>query len=241
MKLPLLAACLGSLCIACAPAPTFPAFSPPSTPGSTGSPIQAGFVELGSVELAASGPCDVRFLAVASGSAMVSRGAEAHALAEGDVVVMQGAGRLRASGPGVVLAAAYSPDRCDEALAAAHRGCSIVRASAAPELSWAGGTMHAHLDIEADRSPSVYFGRLSGSGAVPEHQHDDVREVLCATQAAGTFTLAGEPHRLGPRQCVQIPVSTRHSWTPDATTGIVAFQIYTPPGPEQRFRKLAKD
>jgi mannose-6-phosphate isomerase-like protein (cupin superfamily) len=229
---------LGSslLSTACAPAPTYPPFSPSAVPGS---PVQAGFVELGSLELASPGPCDVRFLAVASGHATVARGLEEHPLAEGDTLVMQGVGRVRASGKGVVLAAAYSPERCDEALAAAHRGVTFVRAGAAPELSWGGGTMHARLDVEADRSPGVYFGRLSGSAAVAEHQHDGVREVLCAWEGAGTFTVAGEPHRIGARQCVQIPASTLHSWSPDPGTTLVAFQIYTPPGPEQRFRRLA--
>jgi hypothetical protein len=36
-----------------------------------------------------------------------------------------------------------------------------------------------------------------------------------------------------------VPPSVRHAYRPDPGTGIVAFQMYAPPGPEQRFKKLA--
>jgi mannose-6-phosphate isomerase-like protein (cupin superfamily) len=217
-------------------------YAPLALPPASDSALRAAFVELGSYEWASSAACEVRFLAAASGDVLVSRGPEEQHLSPGDVLVVQGPGRIRASGKAVVVAAAYSPQRCDEAIAAGHRGWSIARADTAPELSWAGtsgGSMHAHLDVQDFKSPSVYFGRLSGDAAVAEHAHDGSREVLCALQASGTFTLDGVAHHLGPRECVQVPPSARHAYRPDPGTGIVAFQMYAPPGPEQRFKKLA--
>jgi mannose-6-phosphate isomerase-like protein (cupin superfamily) len=219
-----------------------PRYAQLALPPAADSAVRAAFVELGSYEWASSSACDVRFLAAASGEALVTHGREEQRLAPGDVLVVQGPGRIRASGKAVALVAAFSPERCDEAIAAGHRGWSIVRAGTAPELSWAapsGGNMHAHLDVQDFKSPSVYFGRLSGDAAVAEHAHDGSREVLCAVQASGTLTLEGVAHHLGPRECAQVPPSVRHAYRPDPGTGIVAFQMYAPPGPEQRFKKLA--
>jgi mannose-6-phosphate isomerase-like protein (cupin superfamily) len=69
--------------------------------------------------------------------------------------------------------------------------------------------------------------------------HPDSWEILCAVDAAGTFTLDGKDQRLGPRQVVTVPPATKHAWTPDEGSNLVAIQLYAPPGPEQRFKALA--
>jgi hypothetical protein len=38
---------------------------------------------------------------------------------------------------------------------------------------------------------------------------------------------------------VGVPPGVRHFWTPAPGSKLVAFQLYSPPGPEQRFKKLA--
>jgi mannose-6-phosphate isomerase-like protein (cupin superfamily) len=140
---------------------------------------------------------------------------------------------LRGAGTVVVATASVTP--CNVPM-------RLVLASSAPELTFMGGTMHAHLDLD-DRAvaPSAYVGRLAGTAAVGEHVHDKSWEVLCAVEAAGTFTLAGQPQRLGPRTCVSVPPGTKHSWQPDPGSSLSAVQIYSPPGPEQRFKKLAAE
>lgn len=153
-----------------------------------------------------------------------------------DVLIAKGGEELRVWGNADAVYAVFSPAHCDSPLASSH---AIVRASEAPELTWAGGTMHAHLDVEAGRSPDAYFGRISGTGAVPPHQHDGSWEVLCAYQASGTLTLADEARRVQGRECVAIPPSTKHSWKPDEGSTLTGFQMYSPPGPEQRFKALA--
>jgi quercetin dioxygenase-like cupin family protein len=113
-----------------------------------------------------------------------------------------------------------------------------VTASAAPELTWAKGQMHAHLDVE---SPRVYVGRLEGTAPVAEHTHATSWEILCAFEAAGTFVLDGKDQRLGAHQLVFVPPNAKHAWRPDPGSKLVAIQLYDPPGPEQRFKKLAAD
>lgn len=112
------------------------------------------------------------------------------------------------------------------------------RAGQAPELTWARGEMHAHLDVSDDISPELYLGRLSGTAPVAEHRHAHEVEILAAVEASGTFTLAGAPRRLGARQIVTVPKDTPHSWTPDPGSKLVAWQMYLPPGPERRFVAL---
>src|SRR5262249_14900617 len=118
---------------------------------------------------------------------------------------------------------------------------SVVRGSKTTDLVFAGGKMHARLDVESSLSPLAYFGRLDGTAPVAEHVHDGAWEILCPFEGAGIFTLAGAEARLGLRQIVMVPPGTKHAWKPDDGVKLVAFQMYTPPGPEQRFKKLAGD
>jgi mannose-6-phosphate isomerase-like protein (cupin superfamily) len=120
---------------------------------------------------------------------------------------------------------------------------ALRRAGQAPELTWGKGTMHAHLDVGSSKddeavSPRLYVGRLSGTGAVAEHRHQDSVEIIAAVEASGTFTIAGSPHRLGAGEIVTVPKDTLHSWTPDPGSNLVAIQMYLPHGPELRFVAL---
>lgn len=114
-----------------------------------------------------------------------------------------------------------------------------IAASRAPELTWANGGMHAHLDIEDELHGDAYFGRVSGTVAIPEHVHDTSTEILIAIEATGTMIVDGKAQHLGNRQVVAIPPGAKHSYVPDAGTKLVAFQMYAPPGPEERFKAMA--
>ena len=160
------------------------------------------------------------------------------ALGTNDLLLAQGEGTFDVKGDGTALIARVMPKQCSPTTTVTKK---IVRASVAKDLAWAGGAMHAHLDLEGDASPAVYVGRLEGTAPVAEHTHPGAWEVLCAVEGAGLFTLDGRVRRLGPRDIVVVPPDTKHSWMPDAKTKLVAVQIYTPPGPEQRFKKLAAD
>jgi mannose-6-phosphate isomerase-like protein (cupin superfamily) len=157
-------------------------------------------------------------------------------LATGDVLVIRGVPEKNEtlSGSGLALIVAAQDSGCVTRT-------RVVRATQARELTFAGGTMHAHLDIDDRDVASFYLGRLSGTASVPEHAHEQSWEVLCAVEASGTLTLDGKESRLGPRTCVSVPPGAKHSWKPDPGSNLVAVQMYSPPGPEQRFKKLAAD
>lgn len=159
-------------------------------------------------------------------------------LGTSDVLLAQGEGSFEVKGAGTAVVGRVMPKRCAPSTAIAKK---VVRASAAKDLAWAGGAMHARLDLEGDASPNLYVGRLEGTAPVAEHTHPGAWEILCAVEGAGIFTLQGRAQRVGPHQVVVVPPDTPHSWQPDAKAKLVAVQMYTPPGPEQRFKKLAAD
>jgi mannose-6-phosphate isomerase-like protein (cupin superfamily) len=180
--------------------------------------------------------CSRVMVALAAGKAT----AAGHALSAGDVLVMTHPDPFEVQGHGVVAIARY--DFPTTACAVKTRPALesvLVTANKAPPLTWAKGQMTAHLDVGAELSPEVYLGRLEGTLGVPEHTHDGAWEILVAIDAAGTFTLDGRPQRLGKRQIVRVPPGAKHAWAPDPGHRLVALQLYSPPGPEQRFKKLA--
>jgi mannose-6-phosphate isomerase-like protein (cupin superfamily) len=120
-------------------------------------------------------------------------------------------------------------------------GQSVTHFHGAEKLVWAGGKMSARLDYRSPRprQSDLYLGRLEGTAAVPEHTHDASWEIVAAVEASGTISLDGKEQRLGPRQIVVVPPGTKHAWKPDPGTKLVAIQMYSPPGPEQRFIALA--
>ncbi|MBX3228185.1 MAG: cupin domain-containing protein [Labilithrix sp.] len=177
-------------------------------------------------------PCSRLFIVAAKGTVTLAD----DVLKTGDVMIIQYPDDLYADADGLAL-------RVVQPFACSLRDkpgpvVSLRRAHLARELTWAGGRMHAHLDVGADVSPDLYLGRLEGTAAVGEHRHETSAEILVAIEAAGTFTIDGKASRLGPRQIVTVPKDTPHAWTPDPGTNLVAVQLYAPPGPERRFLML---
>lgn len=175
-------------------------------------------------------PCSRVYIAVAEGKATTAR----DVLETGDTMIIKFPDETFVNVEGLAL-------RVIQPFTCALRDkpgpqISYRRARTSPELSWGpGGKMHAHLDVATDVSPDLYLGRLEGTLGVAEHAHDTSIEILAAVEASGTFTLDGRPQHVGPRQIVTVPKNARHSWKPDPGTKLVAWQIYLPPGPEQRF------
>ncbi|MDB5219265.1 MAG: hypothetical protein JWO86_7192 [Myxococcaceae bacterium] len=160
-------------------------------------------------------------------------------LAPGDVLVVESGDPFDATGAGTVLVAEIAVTPCPVRSRPVMRK-TIVRATTAPKLAWAGGTMTARLDVESPGvSPDLYLGRLEGSAPVGEHSHAGSWEILAAIDAKGTFVIDGTEGALGARQIVMIPPGTKHAWRPEPGSTLVALQMYAPPGPEQRFVGLA--
>lgn len=215
----------------------------PETRAPQGPPVVATFIDLSAAgaKLRAR-TCEQIVVTVARGSATAATAGDGETLGVGDFLVTSGEGALEVRGHGLALVAAVRTEPCTPRRADAaappltHR---VHRASASPALTWAKGKMEAHLDVEKDLG-GAYVGRLAGTAAVAEHAHEGSWEILGAIDGQGTFTLDATPKRLGPREIVAVPPGTKHAWTPDPGTRLVAVQFYWPAGPEQRFRELHK-
>jgi quercetin dioxygenase-like cupin family protein len=75
---------------------------------------------------------------------------------------------------------------------------------------------------------------LPANGQVAEHAHANETELLYVLAGRGTMTVGGVALAVTPTTVVQIPKNTKHAFT--ATSEVRAVQIYTPGGPEQRFK-----
>ena len=124
----------------------------------------------------------------------------------------------------------------------------VVDFVSAADLAWGGGAMHARLGFTKGRAS---FGLLLASkdASVARHLHDASWEVLAPLTADGTFKRAGTT---GPDasdltdipmmdgEVAAMPKNTLHQWIPAGKKPLFAVQMYVPPGPEQRFKKLAE-
>jgi mannose-6-phosphate isomerase-like protein (cupin superfamily) len=114
-----------------------------------------------------------------------------------------------------------------------------------PDLAWGGGAYHARVGWEADDRAAAVIDvlRFSAAAGVAEHTHDQAWEILALLEGDGVLvrrTASAEeriPARAG--TLVTIPPGQRHSFKPSGKEPFLAIQVYTPPGPEQRFQKLA--
>ncbi len=97
-------------------------------------------------------------------------------------------------------------------------------------------TIYADASVIGDKTLAASILTLPAGGRVPEHVHAGETEMLYILAGAGTMTVEGVALAVTPTSVVQVPKSTKHAFT--ATQALRALQIYTPGGPEQRFKKL---
>lgn len=75
---------------------------------------------------------------------------------------------------------------------------------------------------------------IEGAAAIPAHVHADATELLYVISGSGTMVIDGVTLPVTPTTVIQIPAGVEHSFT--AAEPVRAIQLYTPAGPEQRFR-----
>ena len=107
------------------------------------------------------------------------------------------------------------------ARAAPCAGCITVYA----EPATTGSPMFGASDLE-----------LAPHAAVAEHVHAHESELLYVLAGTGTLTVAGVALAVGPTSVVQIPANTKHAFVV-GDTSFSAVQVYTPAGPDHRFKK----
>jgi quercetin dioxygenase-like cupin family protein len=109
-----------------------------------------------------------------------------------------------------------------------------------PDLAWAGGSMHARIGIE-EGPASMGLLTLSKNATVPEHTHDKEWEFLAIIEGDGELTRkSGGNVKIAGANFVSIPAGVAHGFKPSGSAPTYAVQMYWPPGPEQRFKKLAE-
>jgi quercetin dioxygenase-like cupin family protein len=132
-----------------------------------------------------------------------------------------------------------------------------ARAGALPTPAWSGATRALPakpIIIAPDKAKTygpatIYFDSATGAktfaaeiltlqaGAqVAEHVHAKETELLYILEGEGTMTVAGVQLPVTATSVVQVPPNTKHAFA--ATTTVRAVQLYTPGGPEQRFKAV---
>ena len=109
--------------------------------------------------------------------------------------------------------------------------------------AWAGGAFHTRIGLGGAKTPlPASFGllRASSNASVAEHDHKSW-EHLAVLSGSGKMTLAGKAHMVQPGSVFHIPKGQKHSFSAAGEQELLAIQLYTPSGAEQRFVKLAKD
>ncbi len=88
---------------------------------------------------------------------------------------------------------------------------------------------------KADQTLAASVLQLAAGAKVPEHVHAKETELLYVLAGSGTITIAGTAVAVTASSVIQIPPNTKHAF--EVSEDFKALQIYTPAGPEQRFKK----
>ena len=86
--------------------------------------------------------------------------------------------------------------------------------------------------------PKFYLGRLRfspGSG-VAEHNHAASLEVVYILEGTGELVLAGKKSMVKAGDVIHIPVGMNHAFRNTGPEQVDVIQVYSPPGPEERFK-----
>lgn len=115
-----------------------------------------------------------------------------------------------------------------------------VDLAAQPDLAWGGGAYHVRLGFEEGGSPRASLEVLlfSKDAPIAEHTHDGQWEHLAVLDGAGKLVMEA-PAELKDGTVTSVSPGTKHAWQPAGTDPLLAVQVYTPSGPEQRFKKFA--
>ncbi|HHH27517.1 MAG TPA: cupin domain-containing protein [Polyangiaceae bacterium] len=119
------------------------------------------------------------------------------------------------------------------------RDVEVINLVEREPLTWAGGKAHAWLGFEDGRAS---FGLLLSHPdvGVPRHAHEDSTEVVGLLSGEGIMGIGDESREVASGDVLVMPKGVEHDYTPAGTETLFAVQLYLPPGPEQRFKDLAK-
>ena len=116
--------------------------------------------------------------------------------------------------------------------------------TSATDLGWGGGAFHARIGFGGEgaqaRRASLEALLMAAGSSIPEHDHPSWEHIALLT-GSGRFKLGAAEYPVKPGSIFHIPIGVRHAFTGDPGSEVLAVQLYSPSGPEQRFVKLAKE
>ncbi len=121
-----------------------------------------------------------------------------------------------------------------QAPATAESAVVVHRAGAAGAWENAGIRVTPLVDDAA----GVYLGRLDfAPGAkVPPHRHPESEELISIVSGEGVIMVDGRKVTVKPGDSVRIPINALHDFAVEGAQPVHAIQVYTPKGPEARFK-----
>lgn len=109
-----------------------------------------------------------------------------------------------------------------------------------PTFALAGGRVRVRFlhgpDTTGARGAAVSRLTAEPGVDVAVHVHESSDELLWIQEGGGTMRIGDDFFRVGDGDAVRVPRGVPHGLTVDpAGPALVAIQVYTPSGPEQRF------
>jgi mannose-6-phosphate isomerase-like protein (cupin superfamily) len=120
------------------------------------------------------------------------------------------------------------------------RALTVVPLEKTSDLAWGDGAFHVRIAFGSETPLPASFETLMTSANAPIKEHDHPGwEHIAVLQGSGTMRVGGTDHAVSAGSIFDLAPSTKHSFTPSGKEPLLAVQMYTPSGPEQRFAKLA--
>jgi len=91
-------------------------------------------------------------------------------------------------------------------------------------------------------SPEAAFTRgvFRPGAIVPQHSHEVSDEYITFEKGEGEITIGSDTYFVKDGDSFYIPKGTQHSYVNRGTKEAKFYQVYSPAGPEQRFKKWSK-
>lgn len=163
---------------------------------------------------------------------LVPAGATLHALAVDGAVLSATVALVPGGALGVARAGALP-----EALPRASKGVapipSVIDPAMARRYPRTGGATTIFVEHGA---LSAGLLEVDAGVVVPVHRHATETEAIYVLEGGGTMTIDGVAIAVDASSVIQIPAGVAHGFT--ATVATRALQLYTPPGPEQRWKTM---
>lgn len=104
------------------------------------------------------------------------------------------------------------------------------------------GKAGARILLDAELVPGLKEAAMTElvmlpGAQVPEHSHDHAAELIYILTGSGRMTMDGKEMMVRAGMAIYIPAGVKHSLVIDTKVEPMrALQVYTPGGPEQRFK-----